>query len=76
MVVNQPLEGFRAAVVEYAIGQFGYLSPDQLDYILSRVEPRYGNLGMTWEEIQGYRPQHALFQEFNIYVHNARKVYP
>lgn len=75
-MVNPPPEGFRTAVAEYAVEQFGNLTVAQLDYVLSRVEPRYGNLGMSWEEIQSYRPERALWQEFQVYVTNARKVCP
>lgn len=75
-MVNQPLEGFRAAVVEYVVREFGNLTPDQIDYILSRVEPRYANLGMTWEQIREFRPTQSLWQEFSVYVRNARKVCP
>lgn len=73
VVVNEPPEGFRAAIAEYAVDQFGPLSPDQLDYVLSRAEPRYANLGMTWEEIRHYRPANSLLAEFAIYVQHARK---
>lgn len=73
-MVNPPPDGFRAAVAEYAVAQFGALTVSQLDYVLSRVEPRYGHLGMTWAEILGYRPAQSIRSEVSIYVDNARKV--
>ena len=73
VVVNPPPEGFRTAIAEYAVEQFGPLTPDEMDYVISRAEPRYANLGMTWEEIQGYRPAVSLRSEFDIYVQHARR---
>lgn len=72
-MVNPPPEGFRTAVAEYAVAQFGSLTIGQLDYVLSRVEPRYGHIGMTWAEIVELRPPRSLWQEIHVYVSNARK---
>lgn len=72
-MVSPPPNGFREAVAQYAVEQFGPLSVSQLDYVLSRVEPRYGHLGMTWAEIMEVRPKLSVLSEINIYVSNARK---